>query len=173
MGPFAQERPCIHIVLLPGADEQAFRDVQLGAEEEGVPCRLVEVEGASAVDLAYAAATSSRFNIGIAVSQREIVLHETHMPTMQPVMAFELADDAAVLRRLMGSNAARLVIRRPLRFADDPLPFSSEKTAGELAMNTPFAAEEEVLPPEQELDPAQIAALVALVVRKLQERGIA
>lgn len=177
MGPFAQERPCIHVVLAAGAADALFRAVALGAEEEGVPCRLVTEEGSTAVDLAYAAAHSSRFNIGVAVSAAEVILHETHMPPQQPVLAFTFAEDAELLCRLMGSNAARLVVRRPLRFADDPVPFSTE-TGADMPAETVSASAGPApgTPPEvqaADIDAQQIARLVALVMRKLEERGIA
>lgn len=178
MGPFAQERPCIHVVLAAGVADELFRAVELGAEEEGVPCRLVQETGNTAVDLAYAAAHSSRFNIGVAVAAGEVVLHETHMPPQQPVLAFALAEDRELFCRLMGSNAARLVVRRPLRFADDPVPFSRETETGTVGTETITAgvrpaAEKAASEQAAAVDAQQIARLVALVMRKLEERGIA
>ena len=34
-----QDRPAIHVALLPGTDLALYRWVQIGAEEEGVACR--------------------------------------------------------------------------------------------------------------------------------------
>jgi hypothetical protein len=42
-----------------------------------------------------------------------------HMPVHTPVLSFEIGTDAQRICRLMGSNAARLVVRLPLRFADE------------------------------------------------------
>lgn len=180
MAPFIQERPCIHVTFLPGADESLFRWVQIGAEEEGVPCKLVSEQADNVVGLAYAAAKSSRFNIGIGISTSEVVLHEMHMPPEQPVVAFKFSGKADFFCRLMGANAARMIIRKPLRFADDPSPFENETTvqASEIPAYTPppspkaTKSKTETDSPTLTIDPAQVAKIVAMVVQKLQERGL-
>ncbi len=113
MAPFAQERPCIHVAFL-GDDDSLYRWVQIGAEEEGVPCKLVEEQADDLVALAYAASKSSRFNIGLGVSDSEVVLHEMHMPPEKPVLSFKFSGKADYFCRLMGANAARMIIRKPL-----------------------------------------------------------
>ena len=177
MAPFAQERPCIHVALLPGTDESLYRWVEIGAEEEGVPCQLVEEHAGDLVALAYAASQSSRFNIGVGVSNSEVVLHEIHMPPEQPVIAFRFSGPVAYFCRLIGANAARMIVRKPFRFDDEPSPFTDESDkqvavpADEPpAAGIPAVAEEAV--PNLAADPAQVAKIVAVVVRKLHERGI-
>ena len=172
MAPFAQERPCIHVSLGAGTEAALYRWVQIGAEEEGVPCQLVEEEGSDLVALAYAAAQSSRFNIGVAVGEAQVVLHEMHMPPNQPVLVFNFSDQPDYFCRLMGSNAARMIVRKPFRFADEPAPFDNGDEEKSVVIETASEAAPE--PPTADLapDPAEIAHLVALVVRKLQERGI-
>lgn len=172
MAPFAQERPCIHVSLWPGTEAALYRWVQIGAEEEGVPCQLVEEEGTDLVALAYAAAQSSRFNIGVAVDEAQVVLHEMHMPPEQPVLVFNSSDQPNCFCRLMGSNAARMIVRKPFRFEDEPAPFDNGDE--EKSVVTEAASEAVPESPTADLapDPAEIAHLVALVVRKLQERGI-
>ncbi|PIE79870.1 MAG: hypothetical protein CSA11_10400 [Chloroflexi bacterium] len=213
MAPFAQERPCIHVALLPGADDSLYRWVEIGAEEEGVPCQLVSERANTVVALAYAASKSSKFNIGVGVSASEVVLHEMHMPPEKPVIIFQYAGQADYLCRLMGANAARMIIRKPFRFDDEPEPFESGQTSSLLLSATkpsdpgtvekrPFASEirserrenfggnqtlvddvPDQLPqgddapaaeaaPNLTVDPAQVAKIVAMVIRKLQERGI-
>lgn len=172
MAPLAQERPCIHVSLFPGTEAALYRWVEIGAEEEGVPCQLAEEEGADLVALAYAAAQSSRFNIGVGVGKAQIVLHERHMPSNQPVLIFNYSEQPDYLCRLMGSNAARMIVRKPFRVADEPALFDNgDKTQAAVNETGPLAASE---PPPADLttDPAQISKLVAVVVRKLQERGI-
>lgn len=177
MAPFAQERPCIHVTF-SGEDHSLYRWVQIGAEEEGVPCKLVSEQASNLVSLAYAAAKSSRFNIGIAISESEVVLHEMHMPSDQPVLTFKFSGKADFFCRLMGANAARMIIRKPLRFEDDPSPFANETTVQ--ATNVPayrppsFQKEpkSETNLPALTIDPAQVAKIVAVVVQKLQERGL-
>lgn len=116
MADLAQERPCIHVCLIGGAGEEMYRWVEVGAEEEGVPTRKVQAVATDLIAAAYGAAQSSRFDVGVSIAPQRIVLHETHMPPHQPVLSFELGPDARQICRLMGSNAARLVIRLPLRF---------------------------------------------------------
>ena len=180
MAPFEQRRPCIHVALAPGTSEDLYRWVQIGAEEEGVPCRLVEEEGAGLVALSLAASHSSRFNIGVGVSDARIILHETHMPPQQPVLIFDGGADLQELCRLMGSNAARMIVRRPFRFADDPAPFGRQ-TAGveapsEVAVPPPSIPAPSQPPPaanyDETLDPREIAKIVVAIVQKLQERGV-
>ena len=172
MAPFAQERPCIHVSLGAGTEAALYRWVQIGAEEEGVPCQLVEEEGADLVALAYAAAQSSRFNIGVAVGEAQVVLHEMHMPPAQPVLVFNFSDQPDYFCRLMGSNAARMIVRKPFRFEDEPAPFDNGDEEKLVVIEAASLAAPE--PPTADLapDPVEIAHLVALVVRKLQERGI-
>ena len=180
MAVFDQERPCIHVTLLPGTDPSLYRWVQIGAEEEGVPCKLVTEEAPDLVALAYAAAQSSHFNIGVAVSGAQTVLHEVHMPPQFPVLAFEYADQAGYFCRLMGSNAARMIVRKPLRFTDEPAPFNDSRngSAGADAVayaptTVPADAPELGLNSSNLIaDPAEIARLVSVIVRKLEERGI-
>jgi len=177
MAPFTQERPCIHVAFL-GDDDSLYRWVQIGAEEEGVPCKLVSEQASNVVDLAYAASKSSRFNIGIGISELEVVLHEMHMPPEQPVVSFKFSGKADFFCRLMGANAARMIIRKPLRFEDDPSPFENETTmqASELPAYTPpplqQATKTETESPTLTIDPAQVAKIVAVVIQKLQERGL-
>ena len=174
MAPFEQQRPCIHVSLFPGTDDSLYRWVQIGSEEEGVPCRQASEEADDLVALAFAAAQSSRFNIGVGVSDTAVVMHETHMPPQEPVLAFEFSDQADYFCRLMGSNAARMIIRKPFRFADEPAPLDNgedapDEVAEEAAPSAPQAAAEA---PELAVDAAQIAEIVAMIVQKLQERGV-
>ncbi|MCA9961466.1 MAG: glycerol dehydratase reactivase beta/small subunit family protein [Chloroflexota bacterium] len=171
-----QERPSIHVALMPGADPALYRWVQIGAEEEGVPCRLITAAVHDLVTLAYEAARSSRFNIGVAVSEETVVLHERHMPLEKPVMSLKFTGRADYYCRVMGANAARMVVRKPFRFADEetalsekpqpPRPNTTLPQAYAVARQKPALAN---VPMD---DPEQVAALVALIVQKLNERGI-
>jgi len=172
-----QDRPAIHVALLPGTDPSLYRWVQIGAEEEGVPCRLVSETAYDLVTMAYEAARSSRFNIGVAVSSEAVVLHERHMPVEKPVMSLKFTGQASYFCRVMGANAARMVIRKPFRFADEQsAPQSKPKPPAQVTLPQPqdFAAAQPqpayVGAPAD--DPAQVATLVALIVQKLNERGI-
>ncbi len=169
MAPFAQERPCIHVAFLSDPNKTLYRWVQIGAEEEGVPCKLVTEKASDLVSLAYAASKSSRFNIGVGVSESEIVLHEMHMPPTQPVLTFRFSGQANYFCRLMGANAARMIIRKPFRFDDEPAPIETKKQIVTAVESVPG---EQTEPPQLPLDPAYIAKVVAVVMSKLEERGI-
>jgi hypothetical protein len=176
MASFAQERPCIHVALMPGTDEALYRWVEIGAEEEGVPCRLVQEQANTAVAMAYAASRSSKFNIGVSISDSEVILHEMHMPPDQPVIVFPHLERISYFCRLMGANAARMIIRKPFRFNDEPAPFENgnqtrvgPEPEQPALTKTPTVAE---VIPTSSIDPAQVARIVAVVVQKLQERGL-
>ncbi len=114
-----RDRPCIHVGMAAGAEPGLYRWVEIGAEEEGVPCRQVPLGQSELVAAAYATAQSSRFNIGVVVGPDRVILHETHMPPEQPVLSFAFNGKGATVCRLMGSNAARMVVRLPFRFVED------------------------------------------------------
>lgn len=170
------ERPCIHVVLLPEADAQMYRWVEIGAEEEGVPCRVVPYAGGDVLAEAYAASHSSRFQVGVAVSDKAVVLHEMHMPAQQAVLTFALNGQAAHACRVMGANAARMVIHKPLHIdltlpAVPPLPQRAPRPAASAPVTAPAAPP----PPAagEPLDVEFVTRVIATVVRILQERGVA
>lgn len=117
------ERPSIHVSLAHEVDENFFRWISFGAEEEGIPCRLESADesgGDEADALAYAAAKNSRFGVGVSVASGQIAVHERHMPAAQPVVVTKVEEDyARHACRMAGSNAARLVIGTPLRLSEE------------------------------------------------------
>jgi hypothetical protein len=169
-----QERPCIHVSLLPGTDDALYRWVQIGAEEEGVPCRLVTGAATDLIALAYEAAQSSRFHIGVGVSPEMVALHEMHMPPEKPVMALKFSGQPDYFCRMMGANAARMVVRKPFRFADEsgPLPTKQQPHPSWAEGYKAVEKGETASSATTFDDPAQIAAIVALVIKKVQERGV-
>lgn len=168
------ERPCIHVSLLPDADPALYRWVEIGAEEEGVPTRQVAGEASDLASLAYQAAQSSRLNIGVGISAQAVALHEQHMPVEQPVLVFDFSQakqpDAAFQCRMMGANAARMVVHRPLHIDINFPPPSVSRPPN---MEIPQHTMEKVEPTQDpEFTPAQLAKIIAIVVQKLQERGM-
>ena len=135
-----------------GYGRRAYGWVEIGAEEEGVPCRLVSGTAQTAVALAHAAALESRLGVGVGVAGGQVALHEMHMPPGQPVLLFEMGDPAPAVCRLMGGNAGRLVKRMPLR----------------LALLAPPAA-----PPQAAPDTPDYRVLAAAISRVFRERGLA
>ncbi len=113
------DRPAIHVSLADDVDTDFYRWVEVGAEEEGVPCQQFPATETDVVSLAYAAAQSSRLGVGVGVTRDQIAVHEFHMPAVQPVLTYEVKDEARNVCRLAGSNAARLVICMPLRFYEE------------------------------------------------------
>lgn len=190
-----RERPCIHIGLAAGADaalaRALVRALEVGAEEEGVPCRLMATNAHGAVAVAHEAAFSSRFGIGLGLDRDEIVLHEMHMPAEQPVLRFGLGARAVAACRAMGANAARLLVHRPLHIgplpetvADAatavvgssarpsivaPQPVAPGAPAGDIASAAPAQGR---AGGETNIEPAALARVVAAVVERLRERGI-
>lgn len=111
------ERPAIHIILAKGVNEAFFWGVEVGAEEEGIPCRQIPAIEADVVKLAYAAAQSSRLGVGVGIMEKEIAIHEFHMPANKPVLYYKVKDDDKLsICRLAGRNAARLVVGIPMHF---------------------------------------------------------
>lgn len=118
------DRPAIHVSLAPEADESLYKWISIGAEEEGIPCRLEptdETDGdTDAATLAHAAAQDSRLDVGVGLASGQVAVHERHMPAERPVIISEVEEDhARQVCRSAGANAARLVIGTPLRL-DDP-----------------------------------------------------
>ena len=161
-----EDRPAIHIALAAGLDDVLFNWVAIGAEEEGVPCRRVPPPNSSdPVAIAYDAAMSSRFGVGVSVTANEVVIHELHMPPEQPVITFDNVDDLLPYCRLAGGNAARLVIRLPFRFELEPDPPVAK-------LRRARAAEPKKANAEPAPDPALVKAIATAVARIIQERGL-
>lgn len=117
------ERPAIHVSFAPGEDESLYGWIAIGAEEEGVPCRLLPAgDDGDVAALASAAAQSSRLGVGVGLASGRVAVHESHMPAARPVVVtgVEEEDRAAHACRLAGCNAARLVTNTPLRFDEAP-----------------------------------------------------
>ena len=114
------ESPAIHVVLAPGVDPRLFRWVEVGAEEEGVPCRLAQAGAQGLAAAAYEAAQASRLGVGVGVGPDKVLLHEAHMPVGQPVWEWSSNGTAAEVCRRAGCNAGRFVKRMPLRLEAAP-----------------------------------------------------
>jgi hypothetical protein len=171
------ERPAIHVSLADGLDRALFNWVAIGAEEEGVPCRQVPTQHSDPTAIAYDAAVSSRFGVGVGIAGRTVVVHELHMPPEQPVLVFKEVDGLPGFCRLAGSNAARLIIRLPFRFElESEMPVEANSTRNPQpvsARNSQNKPSPGVLPPDaSDLSPETIAAIAKVVARIVKERGM-
>ena len=109
-------RPAI-VVLAAGAPA-VVREVAAGIEEEGVPFQTGPLSDRSAAaDLAMRAAARSGLQVGVGVGAAGDV-SVCHVRLEQPV--FDLAAGTArPLVRLVGHNAARMVVGLPLKTMPD------------------------------------------------------
>lgn len=176
MADETRERPAIHVCLAGPSEPGLYRWVEVGAEEEGLPTRHVALAIDDAVAAAFAAAQGSRFGIGVGIGQGRVVLHEAHMPPERPVLSFDLGAGGPRACRLMGGNAARLVVRLPLRLADELAPASEppreRRPSPGPSSGRPAFAQGERAGWAGAADAAQIARVTLIVARILRERGI-
>lgn len=181
---FYTERPAIHVSIAPTGDPGGYKRVEIGAEEEGLPCRMISLEGADVVSLAYATAQSSRFGVGVAISATRVVIHETHMPQELPVLDYALTPaNLEAVCRMAGCNAARLVIRMPFKFEDEEqaklerLRKIERQMAKQLKKATPRAelpSPEQIFPGAASALPEEtvlISAMAKAIARFIKERG--
>jgi hypothetical protein len=167
MADFVPTSPAVHVALLDPGAEALVRFASFGAEEEGVPIRVHPGEEVEPVAAAYEMARSSTFGIGLAIGRGRIVLHESHMPPERPVLTGDLAERPEAVARRFGSNAARLVVRLPFRFVDEP----EHAAAPPPARSAPKPAAAPAPTASPEVDETTIARLVAEIVRRFDTRG--
>ena len=161
------ESPAIHVVLAPGVDPRFFRWVQVGAEEEGVPCRLAPASAQGLMAAASEAAQASRLGVGVGVGADKVLLHEAHMPAECPVWEWAPEGGMAKVCRLAGGAAGRFVKRMPLRLEPEPVPAEVPQQTG---VTTNGRTPERVSAHQRQLAPAVVAGAIA---RVLERRGLA
>jgi hypothetical protein len=169
MSDLAHERPCIHVCVVGDADPNLYGWVEIGAEEEGLPTREVALAEYDVVKAAHAAAQGSRFGVGVAIARGRVVLHEVHMPPGQPVLAFELDAAPQGPCRTMGGNAARLVVRLPLRLAPEG---ESQPSTARPAVPAPVIARREAILSNDTANEVEVKRIATIVARLLLARGI-
>jgi len=112
------ERPSIHITANERITEQQLTDLLLGIEEEGVPVVVHRTEQLNPLTCALDAAVASRLGVGVGVSLDYVVITTEKLPEQRPYIA-EFLNQSTAADRIIGSNAARLVKRLPLRSTRD------------------------------------------------------
>lgn len=108
----AQMKPVINIYYWK-VEEACKREVAAGIEEEGVLSLLSERTITDPLGSAYDAAMNSLLGVGIALTEREGVLHMQDLELGKPLLHIE-TNDLDQLREL-GSNAARYIKGLPFR----------------------------------------------------------
>ena len=108
------ERPTINLAVHEGIGDEQLTQVLLGIEEEGVPSRVDRLSELNPLVLAHRAAISSRLGIGLGIALDYVVITTEKLPEQRPYLAHFLGRSAQA-DRIIGSNAARLVKRLPLR----------------------------------------------------------
>lgn len=108
------ERPTINLAVHEGVSDEQLTQVLLGIEEEGVPSRVDRLSELNPLTLAHRAATSSRLGIGLGIALDYVVITTEKLPERRPYLAHFLGRSEQA-DRIIGSNAARLVKRLPLR----------------------------------------------------------
>jgi hypothetical protein len=163
------EPPAIYVVL-SGVDRQFYRWVEIGAEEEGVPCRLVLGSAEDLLDQAHTAAQASRVGVSVAIGNGLAILDEAHMPPGRPVLSRNLGGNPMGACRLAGGNAGRLVKRMPLRF-EEPAPATAPSAAVPPAA-VPAATALSSNVAKTVLGNPDPSALAGMIARTLRQRGL-
>ena len=108
------ERPTINLAVHEDIGDRQLTQILLGIEEEGVPSRVERLPELSPLTLAHRAATSSRLGTGLGIALDYVVITIEKLPEQRPYLAHFLGRSEQA-DRIIGSNAARLVKRLPLR----------------------------------------------------------
>lgn len=108
--------PVVWIYTSYSTKGENLRQIELGLEEEGIPCKVHEVKSESAHDMAIQAAKASSLGVGLSLveSACQAVLHHRDLPDDEKLI--EITGEAFnnnTLRRL-GANSARFVKGTPL-----------------------------------------------------------
>ncbi|KKM11460.1 hypothetical protein SY88_08570 [Clostridiales bacterium PH28_bin88] len=92
-----------------------LREVALGMEEEGIPCRLMEGEGDADL-LGRQAAEQSPLKVGVGLDREgTIVLHHQRLHLRFPLFRLQAEVGSPERVRGLGANAARLVKGIPFK----------------------------------------------------------
>ena len=107
-------KPAVHIYV---ADDTlpAIREICAGMEEEGVPWKILRMDGA-ARGLAHRAATDSVLEAGIGLAAGEVALQMRKVAEDCPLFIFTAP--TAEQYRMLGTNAARAVKKKRFRMAE-------------------------------------------------------
>ena len=112
--PEEEELPTIIVQRSDGLPEDNLAELLYGIEEEGIPYEVRSNPSTDALYLAHSAALESRLGIGGGASGSVVAVTLEKLPENRPYITEQL-NHRRDLDRIIGSNAARLVKRMPLR----------------------------------------------------------
>jgi Dehydratase medium subunit len=109
--------PPVIVVRHAAAPAAAVREVQAGAEEEGVPTRVETVSTggrAASIALARSAALASPLQVGVGIDATgDVAVHHASLPPHTPALAVTAGGGPLQWRRA-GAVAARIVTGLPI-----------------------------------------------------------
>jgi|GEM_PF-84053 len=113
----ADSKPVVWIYTATAPQDQSVQFIQLGLEEEGIPCQVKVVTGTlSAHELAAQAARASALGVGIGLVEhsKEAALHHRDLPDDRQLIVVQQDLFAPTTLRRLGANSARFVKGTPL-----------------------------------------------------------
>lgn len=104
-------KPAVHFYVVDDT-LPSIREICAGMEEEGVPWRILRMDGTAPV-LAHRAAADSVLETGIGLTAGEVALQMRKVAEDRPLFAFTAP--TAEQYRMIGINAARAVKKKRFR----------------------------------------------------------
>ncbi|MGO3732296.1 MAG: glycerol dehydratase reactivase beta/small subunit family protein [Vagococcus sp.] len=103
-------RPTIYVTKL--SETADLKWLLCGMEEEEIPSEIVPSQHTDMIDAAYESAVNSPLAVGIAIDDKQAVLHFKSLPERGPLFIVENTREKMMT---LGMNAARLVKGIPFK----------------------------------------------------------
>ncbi|SKC91848.1 glycerol dehydratase reactivase beta/small subunit family protein [Maledivibacter halophilus] len=147
-------------------DHSLYTQLLWGIEEEGLPYQCVSKELNNALELAYAAAESSRLSVGIGIdSTGDIILHYQKLDKDKPLFKINIDEGYANLRKL-GANSARLIKGIPFKSFEENIEFQ------EYMKEEKFKVLHDVKNKNTKKENIDLKKIVTAVIEKLYGEGV-
>ena len=111
----AYDKPCIKLSHTADAPAAWLKALTSGLEEEMIPFEITTVAPAPIADMAFAAAESSRLEVGLALNAQEAAVHFAKLPPEKPLFWLQGGECREESLLKLGANAARLVKGVPFK----------------------------------------------------------
>ncbi len=158
--PGIETMPVVWIYTSTMEGKDSLKALGLGLEEEGIPCRIKEIEENSAHLLSIQASKASSLGVGIGLveSTHEAILHHRDLPDSE--LLLEVKDETFNMDSLrkLGTNSARFVKGTPL------VPLASEETEDREGAGPQY----ESLPADSQYTVINIEILTRIVIEVLR-----